>query len=921
MPDLFQLADKGTDIPCVRHHTVSSPPRRLALNSVLMLSTGMVTTIALADAPSQPVELRAAIYSSSSAEVTWARSTDDVIVAGYEIVLNDLVLGTFDQLSYYSDELTPGDTYRFEITAVDDEGNRSTSSSIALVAGDDSVSPDDSDPIDGAAPLDEATISDARIIVYSRTAAEVFWTRPASSRTTEIYRNGQQIGTSPGNSYYDSGRERNASYSYELVALDAQGGEVGRAVVGAPSSTDPSVTEPSVTDPSVTDPSVTDPTAEIPAAPEPPSSATGNLADLNLIVYSRTAAELFWSKADAGVTTRVFRDDTLLGNTPGNSFYDGNRQRATQYRYTLETLDDAGRVVATGVLDESGTTATPPVAQPPETPPVMPPGVTPPEVPPPLDGDVFEPLASDINPDRSRFSSDGYDPVNVIRVDLRTDTTAGVCTDDDESGCTLADVLADVDKTDDLTVDIPVHFMSDDFADDGSQSNAELRLRGGGSRLAPQKSFRIKLDSKDDLWRGERYLQLNKHPYESSRQRNKLAMDLMSRVPQLPSFRTQFVNLWIDDGSGPEDYGLFTHVERSNDDYLESRALDKDGNLYKAEEFQFSLSDLENMRVDDEGEPLDEDRFETSLEIEEGKDHRALVNMMSALHDPDRSFESVLDEYFNRNNVLAWMSVNLLFRHADGTRHNYILYNPSGTEKFYFIPWDYDAALGRWRLPADDSTSNADLKSRVNYGYSLGAENVFIENFYKLPGAHNELLSAIAYLRQNAIDDATIVEQSERNADLIEPFMTRLPDSEFNPEFNNFVNFDDTIAWNEESVQTRFNVPLPPALLTPERQQDAWSFSWTPAYSPTGDALSYDLLISSSLSFDADDIAVEITGIEDASSTVVQLVDSARLPRQTYYVRVIARADIDPGRFWTPARNRVVEGGTRYYGMIRLDTD
>ena len=127
-------------------------------------------------------------------------------------------------------------------------------------------------------------------------------------------------------------------------------------------------------------------------------------------------------------------------------------------------------------------------------------------------------------------------------------TTPGTCTADDESGCTLADVLADVDKTDDLTVDIPIHVSGDDFPDDGSVSNAELRLRGGGSRFAPQKSFRIKLDSKEVLWRNERYFQLNKHPFDRSRIRNKLAMDVMSKIPNLPSMRTQFVNLWIDDG-------------------------------------------------------------------------------------------------------------------------------------------------------------------------------------------------------------------------------------------------------------------------------------------------------------------------------------------------------------------------------------
>jgi len=584
-----------------------------------------------------------------------------------------------------------------------------------------------------------------------------------------------------------------------------------------------------------------------------------------LTVYSRKAAELFWNDTDTGVTRRVFRNDLLLGTTQGSSFFDGARQRFTTYRYSVESLDEQGRIVARGVFDESILAA------------VTPPGTVPPVVIPQQDGDVFEPLASDIGPDRSRYLADGYDPVNVTRVDLRTATSAGICSDEDQSGCTLMDVMQDVDKRDELTVDIPVHFMSDDFADDGSTNNAELRLRGGGSRFAQQK--------------------------------------------HLPSFRTQFINLWIDDGNGPQDYGLFTHVERSNDDYLESRGLDKDGNLYKADNFRFTLTDLDHLEVDNKGKPLDKERFESRLEIEEGKDHRALVSMMRALHDPQRSFESVLDEYFNRNNVLAWMSANLLLRHTDGTYQNYILYNPSDTEKFYFIPWDYDAALVRWQLPADDSYSNADIRSRASYGYSLGAGNFFMDSFYRLPGIHEQLLRTVAYLRQNAMDDATIIEQAYRNADLIEPYMTRLPDSEYNSDFYNRLSFDSKIAWNEEAIQTRFNVPIPPTLRTPVRERNGWRFSWAPAYSPTGDTITYDMQISSSRLFEPENIAIELTNIEDAMPTVERLVDSDILPMPTYYVRLIARADSDPARFWTAARNRLLEDDTLYYGMIRLDTD
>ena len=52
---------------------------------------------------------------------------------------------------------------------------------------------------------------------------------------------------------------------------------------------------------------------------------------------------------------------------------------------------------------------------------------------------------------------DGYSPVKVIRVDLRTVIESGPCNADDETGCTLADIMADTDKFDDHTVDINVH--------------------------------------------------------------------------------------------------------------------------------------------------------------------------------------------------------------------------------------------------------------------------------------------------------------------------------------------------------------------------------------------------------------------------------------------------------------------------------
>ncbi len=242
--------------------------------------------------------------------------------------------------------------------------------------------------------------------------------------------------------------------------------------------------------------------------------------------------------------------------------------------------------------------------------------------------------APGIRPVASVYRTDGYGTVDVVRLDVRTVTSPGDCEPGDYSGCTLADIQADVDRRDELKPRIDVHLVADDYPEDGLVVNAEMRQRGGTTRKAAQKSFRIRLDDRDAPWRSERSLYLNKHPYESDRIRNKLAFDLMSEIPNLMSSRTQFANLWIDDGAGPVDYGLFTHVEAPGANWLRKRGLDDDDRLYKVNYFRFGLSDLANVQVDEDGEPLDEERFETSLEIEAGDDHRTLVKMLTDFHDP-----------------------------------------------------------------------------------------------------------------------------------------------------------------------------------------------------------------------------------------------------------------------------------------------
>ncbi|NND93100.1 MAG: hypothetical protein HKN42_19745, partial [Granulosicoccus sp.] len=652
------------------------------------------TGSAVSAAPPQPDSLRYAVYSDTAAEVFWDRTSTDV--ARFEVALNGTVLGSFDAQSYFSNTLVKGTSYTFDVTAIGTDGTRSLPASVSFIGGDRSAAPGVPDAQAPPAP------SNLRGVVYSRTAAELFWDpAPVSGLKYEIARNGENVATIQGISYFDSTLAAGVSYQFDVTAIDSSGRR---------SSTN-SVTL-------TTTGGVTAPVATLPAP-----------AGLRASVYSSTAAELFWNLSTTpGVSYDISRNGTLLGNFNGTSYFDKTLSPGTSYEYELVAVDAQNNrsLPATVMFNTSGGTVIVP------------------------DTDPSPPTVAALTEPAGLFQSDGYGTIDVIRADVKTVTTPGICTIDDLSGCTLADVIADIDGDDEFKVDIPVHFMADDFPDDGLVINAELRQRGGFTRLAPQKSFRIKLDSKKDLWRNERRLQLNKMPYDKSRIRNKLSFDLMQDIPNLPSLRTQFVNLWIDDGQGPEDYGLFTHTEYVGGEYLDKREWNEDDRIYKIEEFVFALSDLEYLALDEEGEPLDETRFETRLSIENGDDHRKLLEMINAVNDNARPFESILEQYFDEENVLTWVTVNFLLHQTDAITHNFYLYNPVGSDKFYFLPWDYDGTFNVEPEPAN-SMETDELMRRLYYGYGKGRASNFINRFYRMPGLHQKVLAKAQALRNNQL--------------------------------------------------------------------------------------------------------------------------------------------------------------------------
>ena len=175
-----------------------------------------------------PVILDTQVYSSTAAEIFWGRG--DASIVSYDISLNGQLIDSSNGTSYFFDSLNPATSYSVSIRSVASNGevseNSVTTFETAGGVGGNSGSSENSSVL--------ASPQGASIVVYSSTAAELFWSRAPESDGivgTDVYRDGLFIGVSLGNSYFDDTREPGQQYQYELIANSGSGQSSDATVV------------------------------------------------------------------------------------------------------------------------------------------------------------------------------------------------------------------------------------------------------------------------------------------------------------------------------------------------------------------------------------------------------------------------------------------------------------------------------------------------------------------------------------------------------------------------------------------------------------------------------------------------------------------------------------------------------------------
>lgn len=84
-------------------------------------------------APSTPTALRSNTVTSTSADLSWTASTDNVGVAGYRLLRNDVQVGSSGTASFTDTGLTAATSYNYKVVAYDAKGNLSAPSSVHTV--------------------------------------------------------------------------------------------------------------------------------------------------------------------------------------------------------------------------------------------------------------------------------------------------------------------------------------------------------------------------------------------------------------------------------------------------------------------------------------------------------------------------------------------------------------------------------------------------------------------------------------------------------------------------------------------------------------------------------------------------------------------------------------------------------------------
>ncbi len=264
------------------------------------LTVGVVSQDTLA--PTAPLNLTASL-SGTQVTLSWTASTDDVGVAGYQVLNNGSAIGASTTENFIHNALA--DTiYNYAVKAFDAAGNYSVSGNLVTVTVPPAAPP---------APLAPANFTGSQV----NGQVQLSWSASTGAVGYNIYRDGTLLKSVTTTSSFDNAVTAGTTYSYKVEAYDALNTKSlfsGQVTVTIPA-----------------------PVADT-QAPSTPTNLSSSVSGATI--------NLSWSPSTDNVAVtlyKIFDDFTVqMGTSTTNSYTMTSAVTNTDYNLTVQACDAAG---------------------------------------------------------------------------------------------------------------------------------------------------------------------------------------------------------------------------------------------------------------------------------------------------------------------------------------------------------------------------------------------------------------------------------------------------------------------------------------------------------------------------------------------------------------------------------------------------
>jgi spore coat protein CotH len=294
---------------------------------------------------------------------------------------------------------------------------------------------------------------------------------------------------------------------------------------------------------------------------------------------------------------------------------------------------------------------------------------------------------------------------------------------------------------------VPANLTLTDVTGTYTFDSVGVRLKGNSSYNHPgnKKSFKIDFN---EFVSGQNYDGLKKLNFSNgfkdpSCMREKVFYDVC-QAAEVPAPRSSFANVAYNGTA----WGFYTVVEQIDDQFLDWRILDDDGNLFKAGD---------NFTVGPGGGGAEADlmyygalqsSYEERYELktnEDVNDWTDLIDFIEFINNSsDAEFESGISSHLELTEYLRSAALDNLFSNLDsytGSARNYYLYHNMTTDRWEWIKWDGNESFGSYTNGVNGMTTLA-----LDYH---NADRPLLERIFSIEALYDQYLSEVCDLTEN----------------------------------------------------------------------------------------------------------------------------------------------------------------------------